>query len=261
MKENEKTACEGQLQPSHDPRNPRKAISAASKGSKSKGKGKPSTPMTAAERRKVEQVRLPEGGALTSRYIDTIDVMFKRKQLDGRQHWAAGVYQRAFDRVNGGAPGSLSRALSGGVGSAPGSRMPGDAVMEAAQRLAEAARVLGLIDGRVVALIVGQGHTIEEAAAVMAGRGAKPSTRDTEHVGRRLRDGLTALADAWGFPRDKGRRNVEAMRAPVDHEQVAAFLSQVADGTRQIEAGRVAHVTSGGVYWHGSGEESANTPR
>ena len=70
----------------------------------------------------------------------------------------------------------------------------------AAETMREAELILGVIDGRVVKMIVGEGRSIEETAAIFYGvveKNGRPSARDVNKIGTRLRESLAALADRW----------------------------------------------------------------
>jgi hypothetical protein len=88
-----------------------------------------------------------------------------------------------------------------------------------------------------VRLIVGEGLSIEQAAARALG---KPSVRDVEYIGRRFRESLTELANLW-HPVSKGSR----IRS---HVEVGAKPVAGAEGMRSIE-GRTAHASGHAVRY------------
>jgi hypothetical protein len=87
---------------------------------------------------------------------------------------------------------------------------PAPPALLAAETLGQARAVLGELDGRIVELLAGVGHSVEHVAALVLDK-AKLSDCDTEHVGRRLREALSMLADLW-CPVSKGSRNPGAPR-------------------------------------------------
>ena len=88
------------------------------------------------------------------------------------------------------------------------------------------------------------GNSIEEAAAATNGKG-RPSARDCEYVGRRVRDALSSLAERWQ-PVSKASR----IRG---HFEDGAKPVAGAAGTRSID-GRVAHARPHGVKFSELGE-------
>jgi hypothetical protein len=160
-------------------------------------------PMTAAGARKLvkSNVASPYNHGIdrVDRVIDTIDAMFARRQIDGQQKRAADTYRDAFDVVVGAGLGGamdFDRVRGGGSPGAP----PGPAAMVAAQTLDDAKKTLGTMDSAIVELVVGRGYSIEQAAArVLSSTATKKSlsVRDTEFVGKRMRDALSALAEHW----------------------------------------------------------------
>lgn len=151
-------------------------------------------------RAEVEQVRVLDSHGVFSaprRIVDTVDLMYRRGQIDNRQRAAAAIYLEAAERIGSGMGSSLDDERVRASGS-PGRGSPTDAEMMAARRLAEAARLLGKIDGAIVATVVGQGLEVRETAARLFGRGTGSSTRRmADHVGLRLRLALDMLADQW----------------------------------------------------------------
>jgi len=128
-----------------------------------------------------------------------------------------------FDRVTAGTP----------SGTPP---MPG--ALLAADTLAEAAGMLGATDAAIVEMVAGRGSSIEEAARRFAGAKEKLSDRDTEYVGRRLRDALRTLVQRW-HPVSSGstiRGHIEDGAKPVGGTSV----------TRLVD-GRVAHASESTV--------------
>jgi hypothetical protein len=112
------------------------------------------------------------------------------------------------------------------------------AALLAADTLAEAARMLGATDAAIVEMVAGRGSSIEEAARRFAGAKEKLSDRDTEYVGRRLRDALRTLAATW-HPVSSGSR----IRGHI--EEGAKPVGGIS-GTRMVDA-RTAHASETSV--------------
>lgn len=136
----------------------------------------------------------------TQRVIDTIAAMHARKQITDREFQAATWYRTAYE-INAGAGvrSTLDNSLM--VTMTPGPRSPTERTLNAAEKLNEAARLLGPRDNRVVELIVGMGLSVDQAARKVYPRASRS---DREAVGRKLREGLETLADAW-LPAGGGR--------------------------------------------------------
>lgn len=158
-------------------------------------KKRPPAANSAGPGRRIEQrtVANPYGFGMdrVSAVVDTIAAMRERGQLSESQHMAAQVYRTAFDTTA--AIGSvLDTSKTGGSGFGP--RGKSELVMLAAEKLNRTASALGMIDGFLVRVIVGEGHSIQEAAKMLY---SAPSARDRDDVGRRLRGGLDVLAHLW----------------------------------------------------------------
>lgn len=165
-----------------------------------------------AELREAPRTELVEGGFgqgfdRVLRVVDTLTLMRRAKQLDDRQMEAASIYRRAYEVVAGARLQSPLGADGTGGGS-PGSTSPTSEHLWASEKLAEAAKLLGIIDGAVVAMVCGQGMSIEKATLRLCGtgKGGRPRRTDREVYGSRLRAALTILADKW-LPRSKGKRS------------------------------------------------------
>lgn len=188
---------------------------------------------TAADRRRRERDRITDDeGRIREvhRLADTVELLYRRGQIDARQRAAAITYRDAVDACAGSIPCPLdtTRIRGGGIPS------PTEQALWGAQTLAEAARLLGMIDGRIVNMVVCSGFSIEEAAASLFGVAAKgrPKRADCLHVGQRLRTALTVLADVWqpqAKPRMRSRRAAATDEVPVE--------------PGEITPGRVVHAT------------------
>lgn len=179
----------------------------------------------------------PEGRLrVVERRVDTVDMLYRRRQIDARQRQAADMFKNAHDAMIAGIPCALDQSRVGG-GSAH-SPAPGETALWGAETMAEASRVLGLLDGAILHMVLGNGMTIEEAAARIHGADARgrAGERDAKHVGRRLREALTMLADEW-YPVRKGHM--------VRSGELAGI---VAGPAGLIEQGRWAHAGGGRVF-------------
>lgn len=215
--------------------------------------------MALAKKRKVEQPRTAAGSRKIvrttvaspynhgidrpERVMDTIEVMFRRRMIDGRQKEAADKYRGAFDALTQSMGGSMDmeKARGGGTPGAP----PCPASLVAADIIDEAAKELGPADHTIVEMVCGSGYSVEETAAATLDK-AGLSERDHEYTGRRLRDALTRLANMWS-PTSKGSR----IRG---HIADGAKPSGGRAGTRDVLM-RIAHATTHGVRF--SDEEKA----
>lgn len=244
MKRKPKKAREGCAGPSQDPRNPRKAQSGTSKPAK----GKKAQTARARQVRESAQTDVDGAKAWTERVVDTVELLYRRKQIDADQRQAAHIYLDAFEACQGGIPCPLAERVRGG-----GIPSPTEAQMLAARRLAEALAVLGRLDDRLVAAVVCEGRSIEETAGRLLGVTAsgRPIRADAEHVGKRLRLALTALAEAWGISGSGRRRGQPSLRGSAPAPAASSAASTVtppATGKRQVERGRVVHATATRVY-------------
>ncbi|RIK91756.1 MAG: hypothetical protein DCC73_14940 [Proteobacteria bacterium] len=218
----------------------------------------PRKPKTAAEKRRVAAdraalrdaaaQRLVEPAAINdddgrlvgvARRVDTIELLYRRKQITSRQRSAADLYARYSHAVIGALPCALDVSrVRGGVG--PGA--PSEAQLRAAQELAAAARVLGMIDERVIYFVVVEGRTVEGCArAIFGGDGRE---RLAKHVGLRLRCALEVLADHW-YPSARGGAVRGVRYAETDTRSAAGV----------VERPVVAHATATRVYGYDAGRK------
>lgn len=210
--------------------------------SKSTKRWAPKRPKTAAEERKlsrekVSHPRLADHVEEVDRVVDTISAMHKRGQIGDAERRAAETYRCAFDIIAGSIGGVMDPDRVFGAGT-PGSPPPPHA-LEAGDTLNEASRVLGQIDGRVVELVVGQGLSVTETARQLMG--ARPSGRDQDHIGRRLRMALQALSHTWhGGPVPMVSDRRKSFFRAVDARPVAGDATSVARG-------RSAHASRGKI--------------
>lgn len=230
-----------------------RARGAAAAGSGGNGSGKVAVKRgrrsklakTAAEAREVEALRIDGEGKRSygvERVVDTVEQLYRRGAIGKREREAADLYQHAFDGCLGSIPNPLDRDRARG-GSIAGS--PTEAQCACARKLADAERVLGKIDGALVRMTVGEGLAVAAAArALFRGDGSAASARDREHAGRRLREALGCLADAW-IPTGRGRMRASGVAGGQDG---AAPKKMRETGPREIERQRGAHATRSGIY-------------
>lgn len=129
------------------------------------------------------------------RVIDTVTHMLNSGHIDKRQFQAAQTYRNFWEDLHSGMPCTLDPSRSGG-GQGGGSPTPRQ--QRGADGLAQANAILGMHDGRLVWLVVGEGLNIREAAAAFR---PDPGRGDVEYTGKRFRDALTALAARWVYER------------------------------------------------------------
>lgn len=178
----------------------------------------------------------PTAAELRARHVDTVDLLYRRGQIDGRQLAAAMEYREAVDLCRSTGASTLAnfdRVRTGGIAS------PTEAQMRAAGRIADAARLLGMIDYNLLTLVACDGFTIDQAAARLFGRArdGKATRGDSEHTGRRLRVALATLGETW-FPTP-----IKVIRA-----QRAAADDETAPQPGRIERGRVMHATRWRIF-------------
>jgi hypothetical protein len=224
--------------------NPRKAPGAAKKAKKkpAKKRTRKIKPRTAADRRLSERIAASgddRAMAGARRYIDMIEAMYRRRQLNARQYQAASRYRDAAEAASRGVPCALdtSRIRGGnGAGSPTETQLWGAGVLHRAQQL------LGKSQGLIVTLAVVEGMTFHEIAGALFRRGVDGRVKrgDAEYAGRTLREALTMLADAWWPAAPKGR--IRAVR-PVAAQPPAS------PRTGAVTPGVVAHARAGRVRW------------
>lgn len=238
MKRKEEMGREGSAATLANPRNPRKPPKSAPKGARAKAKSRKvraKKVRTAADARVKETTPDPETRVGVERFVDTVEMLYRRRQIDARQYQAAETYREAMEKVESGIPCTLdtSRVRGGGIATSPT-----EAQLWAAALLGEAERILGKIDGRIVSLVV-SGSGLREVAVKMFGlNGAQVTEPDWKHAGRRLREALTVLADTWWPQPPSGRIRVVRDDTP---------MADAGDRAGVIEAGRVAHASRGRV--------------
>lgn len=179
---------------------------------------------------RVSHPRLEGHIEIVSRVVDTLEAMRRRKQLSEREYQAADHYRTCFDIIHGSVGGSLDFDRARG-GSNPGSP-PAPHYMLASEVVSEVKRHLYPKDYAVLHRVCALGMTIEQATAQLyspVGRAQK------EDCGRRLREGLSQMADRW-FPENRGEgnrmRSHISERATVTDVESVPHSSSVAHATR-----------------------------
>jgi hypothetical protein len=151
---------------------------------------------------KVDHPRLAGLVETVHRVTDTLVAMFKRKQIGEREYLAADKYRSSFAALYGvmGGVGDYERSRGG---STPG-QPPAPHYMLAAETVSEVKRYLYPKDYAVVHRVVALGMSLEEASSQLYQQ--NPTRAEKEDCGRRLREGLTQMADKW-FPENRGQGN------------------------------------------------------
>ncbi len=134
-------------------------------------------------------------GNLT-RVLSSVHLLKGRNKLDVRQSMAAETYRDAFETVHRGLGNMMDFSSVGG--SQIGVRHQ-ESVALAAERLKRARNLVGASGIAIIEHIVCRGHSQEDCARLLFGgdETQKPSDRDVNYAGRRLRDALSELADEW----------------------------------------------------------------
>lgn len=135
------------------------------------------------------------------------------------------MYRKTEEALRGTMPCTLdlSRARGGG-----GVGTPTQVLMIASETMESAHKLLGKMDSRIVSAISTDGHSIDGAAKLLypSNSAGKQARWVAEHVGRRFREALTILAEAW-FPRQTLSRIVAT---PVDKTQMVNVAGAVTPG-------------------------------
>jgi hypothetical protein len=197
-------------------------------------RAKAKAPPTARQPTIPVTIASPWGGAdRVERTVDTLEELYRRGRISDRQHQAGARYRWACENV----PGRIACALSFEAGaSAPGSRMPLPSAFAAAELLREAKPLLGVADGAVIRLVIGEGLSIVQATQRLTGLGPsqRPPERDLYIIGARVRSGLAVLAEAW-WPelrrpglrayRNADARPLDVVEGELDRALVTAFVT------------------------------------
>lgn len=172
--------------------------------------------------------------------VERVVHSLEKMRLSQRQRMAADRYRWAYETC----PGEIRCALnqSGGGGGSLSTRSPTEDQLAAAERLSEAARFLGQVDGAALRLVCGEGERLEEAARVLGGypEGRRPPQREIDVAAARVRTGLSVLADCWWPERHRIR----------SHREAGARPSEMGVGSFDPESfkGKVAHATTGRIF-------------
>lgn len=237
MEVKEKEAARVVEEPSQVPRNPRGSRKLAAKKARRRRRKAltTSTAGAAAGGRQTEHTAMQTEDGLheVERVVDTVDLMYRAGQIDGREYQAACRYRDDVEMLFSGYRCPLDQTVVGGGGIAS----PTMAQVEAAARLVQAAQLLGMIDGCVVMMVAGEGLTARQAAEKMLG-GHLPSEREVLDVGRRLRQALQLLAGVWFPLKDHGE--ITGLRR-FDPKAMDTRLGEVVRGT-------FVHATRSNIY-------------
>lgn len=168
--------------------------------------------------------------------MSTIEIMWRRDQLNYEQYNAALRLGRAQETVNGAGLGGVmdfDRPRGGGGHSTT----PPPATLQAAAYLRQAKHTLYSRDHQVVRLVVFEGRTIEQAAVEI--HGAEPSHSQKRDTGHKLRAALDHLAETWWGKAEGTGSKVRAFRDFAAGKQVGE--------AGVITPGKVAHAVAGKV--------------
>jgi hypothetical protein len=183
-------------------------------------------------RRGVELVDIASPYTGTDRVLRRVDSLARLRGsgiIGDREMRAAERYRTACETVN---SAGIHCAFTSAPGGSPASRTPPQHVLEAAETLAEAKKLLGKLDDAVVWNIVVWGDSISSAAkSLLAG--------DRHSTGHRLRWALHQLAKLW-FGDEPPRRN---------HAHREADAQPRAGMTKAVTPGKVAHASRRGVAY------------
>jgi hypothetical protein len=186
------------------------------------------------ETAKVAHPRLEGHVEIVQRVVDTIEVMRKRKQLGEREYQAADHYRTCWAAIHGAMGGSMDFDRPRG-GSLPG-QPPAPHYMLASEAVSSVKKYLYPKDYAVVHRVCALGMTIEQATDQLY----SPANRSArEDCGRRLREGLSQMADRW-FPENRGEGN--RMRSHVSERATVTDVESVP------QSSSVAHATRDRVY-------------
>lgn len=244
MKDKGKKACEGKAAKVRDARRPSQGGRRARK-----------RVQTAAEAQARETVVIAHVDADTGqrsqraveRRLDILAVMRKRRQIDARQRQAGDTWDAAYQAMMRGIPSALDMSRGGsGIGHSPA---PSETALWGAQVMADAARILGLMDDALLHKVLGEGFSLEQAAAVFYGVTAsgKASRSHCELTGQRFRDALRLLADQW-YPVRKAR----IVASSAGQRALAEFMDE---GQGEVSQARWAHAGGGRVFYSDDEED------
>lgn len=171
-----------------------------------------------------------------SRIINTVEYMAARRQLDKRQVHVAEMLVRAHSVLYG------SIGLNQDTTKVSGTTLPGSppppSFLIAAERLHQAKFRLYPPVYRIVMSVVIMGNTIDQTSLTIHGLQSK---HYKELTGRKLREGLTELADMW-IPEQEGRREGQIVGFQMEGARPTESIAGV------IKPGKVAHATGRRVF-------------
>jgi hypothetical protein len=189
-------------------------------------------PRRAVSRPGVELVDIASPYTGTDRVLRRVDSLARLRGsgiIGDREMRAAERYRTAHETV---VSAGIHCAFASEPGGAPSSRTPPQQILEAAQTIAEAKKLLGKTDDAVVCGIVVLGHSIGLIAKVLL-------AGDRHSTGHRLRWALSQLADFW-FGDERPRRN---------HAHREADAQPRAGTTKAVTPAKVAHASRRGVAY------------
>lgn len=191
---------------------------------------------------KVDHPRLAGMVENVERVVDSLRVMFNRKEIDLREFMAAEKYRDCYAMLYSPMGGALDFDRIRG-GSQPG-HPPGLTYMAASEAMRDAKHRLYPRDWAVVHRICGLGFTTEETTAHLYGIDEKGLTSRTQRDAckGRFRAGLEILADLW-WPEHVGSEKA-SMRSFVNERPVSSDLESVPKGN-------AVHATRDKVYRSG----------
>lgn len=218
---------------------------------------KPEAPAVAgAQKTKPDRVASPTvPGAIEniSRVVDTIDQMYKRRQLaddkdiddkikhNERAYRAVQRLRGAHDVVYGSIGGVMDFDRVRGAGS-PGSPPPLHYRM-AADILIDTKKGVDALQLRIITLVACEGHSIDQTAQKIYGREVSRSER--EEIGKQLREGLRELAKRWFEATAEGKRTKIVTHHAADaHPDTVKYTTDV--GT--IQRGKTVTATRNRIH-------------
>lgn len=180
------------------------------------------------------------------RVVNSIDHLRARRQIGEREYLAALTYRDAYDIVHGTVGGAMDPDKVHGAGSpgSPGSPPP-PAWLYASDKLLSAEQNLYRVDLRIVEMVVGQGRSLLETAALVYGvsEGGRPSRNDLDRTSDRLKVGLGELAAVWHPGEFK-----EVERKPARSVWRAPGAKPAGSDASSVPQGTAVHATGKRVF-------------
>lgn len=168
------------------------------------------------------------------RVVNTLDNLLKARQISEASYRAGERYRNAWDVLNRSPGGAMDfDRVRGGI---PGSRAPTPAEFVATETISQCRQWLYRTDYEIVHLVVGEGHSIKTAAAVV--------DKTPDETGRCLRQALNVLAEKWEIDRTQ-RRSSDKPRITARRFFDPRETASSTEG--EIRRGKVAHAGRLGV--------------